>query len=536
MNLLTDNWIPVRPQESGSPRQISLKTLLCEKQAWELTLPRDDLELAALQLLISLVQVILPPEGKKQWLVRLKNPVSEKEYTQSIQPYLEWFQLDHPEYPFMQTRGVEAEKDTLLDKILPGLRSSENGVFVNEQGLAKGLCSSCASIALFNQANNAPSFCGGVKAGLRSANPVTTFIQGENLTQAIWLNVITLRNLKNWFIEIKDEKLNWVEPIKFIGMVGKKKNIKGGEKVHCSSIGLSRGLFWQPAHIELQKLNNSIVHNCSCCGMEESKYSSLKFEKFSYEYSGFWHHPHSPSRLTVKKGEKQQKFVSFTSPMPAWTQLSRYVVKHELDENNKEGQEPALVIQQATKYAGGKYNRLELLVGGYRNNKASILERRHEVLMLNQGWGSHPEIIHELVKHGMAYQSALYHAVLFFSEKKKESEQKKDRRKLKKVGLSYKESKKTKYALVERATTLFYRISENVILDVLATVDFNNPFPAFLMMDNKLTDICRNIFEEITSIYQQDLELFYTLAIARQRILNTRLKKIRYQVSKEEAA
>ncbi len=536
MNLLTDNWIPVRPQDSGSPRQISLQTLLCEKQAWELALPRDDMELAALQLLISLVQVIFPPKDKKLWLDRLKNPLSEEEYTQSIQQYLEWFQLDHPEYPFMQIRGVETVKDTLLDKILPGLRSSENGVFVNEQGLAKGLCASCASIALFNQANNAPSFCGGVKAGLRSANPVTTFIQGENLAQAIWLNVITLQNFKNCFMEIKNEKPNWVEPIKFIGMVGKKKNIKGGEKIYCSSIGLLRGLFWQPAHIELQKIDNSIVHNCSCCGMEESKYSSLKFEKFSYEYSGFWRHPHSPCILTVKKGEKQQKFVNFTSPIPAWTQLSRYVVKHELDENNKEGQEPALVIQQAKKYMGGNKNRLGLLVGGYRNDQAKILERRHEILMLNQGWESHPKEIHDLVKHGIAYQSALYHAVLFFSEKKKESEKNKDKRKLKKVGLSYKESKKTKYALVERATTLFYRISENVILDALATVDFNNPFPAFLMLDNKLTDICRNIFEEITSLYQQDLELFYTLTIARQRILNTRLKNNRIQVSKEEAA
>ncbi len=35
MNLLKDDWIPVRPLQSGSPEKISLQRLLCGEERWE---------------------------------------------------------------------------------------------------------------------------------------------------------------------------------------------------------------------------------------------------------------------------------------------------------------------------------------------------------------------------------------------------------------------------------------------------------------------------------------------------------------------
>ncbi|MIQ93865.1 type I-E CRISPR-associated protein Cse1/CasA, partial [Salmonella enterica subsp. enterica] len=52
MNLLIDNWIPVRPQSGGKVQIINLQSLFCSKNQWRLSLPRDDMELAALALLV----------------------------------------------------------------------------------------------------------------------------------------------------------------------------------------------------------------------------------------------------------------------------------------------------------------------------------------------------------------------------------------------------------------------------------------------------------------------------------------------------
>jgi len=506
MNLLTDNWIPVRPQEVGSPRQISLQTLLCENQAWELALPRDDMELAALQLLICLVQVIFPPKDKKQWLERLKNPISEEEYTQSIQQYLEWFQLDHPKYPFMQVKGVKAKIVTPMDKLLTGLDTSTNSRFVNEAGLGDGLCPGCSSIALYNQANNAPSFGGGFKYGIRGSCPVSTFIRGNNLLSTLWLNVLTLESVELFLgdsLSKGEQKPTWVIPIEE----------KSTIRVH--QIGFTRGLLWQPGSIELIASTN--IGQCSCCGHDsEELYKGLNKAKFTYTIEGFWRHAHSPHTLTIKKGEKRQKFVSFTLPIPAWTQLSRYVVKRELDEDNKEGREPALVIQQAMNYAGSNFSQLELLVGGYRNNQASILDRRHEILLLNQGWEFHPKEIQELVKHGMAYKTAIRKSLWIVAE-----------------GIRATEIKGTGAKLYEVGEAQFFRVSENTMLEALAGVDFSNALPTFVDLDKKLGSICRGIFEILIKPYQHDLVLFRTIAIAR-RSLSKQLKENRMQITEEE--
>jgi len=50
MNLLTDAWVPVR--ELGRFKQVPLAEVLCEDKDISLSLPRDDLEMAALQLLV----------------------------------------------------------------------------------------------------------------------------------------------------------------------------------------------------------------------------------------------------------------------------------------------------------------------------------------------------------------------------------------------------------------------------------------------------------------------------------------------------
>lgn len=512
MNLLTEKWIPVRPQLTGSLRQIDLQTLICGDECWELALPRDDMELAALQLLICLAQVLLPPADKKEWVERVTSPVSVGKFRAAIQPYQDWFQLDHSEYPFMQVKGVPAKEPTSMDKLLAGLDSSTNSRFINEPNLASGLCFGCVAIALYNLANNAPSFGGGFKFGLRGSCPVSTFSRGQDLRSTIWINVLSEESLDEYVSGWRDncgQPPTWVE------------SIKEKSTISAHGIGLLRGLFWQPGHTQLIPPKKS--GQCSCCGQNADKlFAGFNKSKFTYTIDGLWEHPHSPQVSSLKSGAMETRYLGFTQSIPAWTQLSRYVVRRDLSEVGKgeKGQRPALVIEQLERYLSGNGSKFELLVGGYRNNQAAILERRHELLTLNHGWEKHTATLHELVSHGLKYKTALRKVLYVCSQGIKEKE-----RKLKGTGLD----------LQVAGEIQFYRRSEGLMTDALANIDFNKPTPTFVSLDEGMGNICVAIFEELTSPYAHDPELFRTLAIAR-RSLQKHIKEIRIPEAEEDAA
>ena len=498
MNLLTDQWIPVRPLDGAGAEKITLRDLLCTDGRWELCLPRDDMELAALQLLVCITQALLTPNDVAELSGRIAKPIPAERYDAAIEPVCDWFSLNHPTYPFMQVRGVAAKEPTPMDKLLAGLTGATNSCFVNQSGLAGGLCGGCAAIVLFNQASCAPSFGGGFKCGLRGSPPVTTLAQGDHLRRTIWLNILCDEELAHcfpWHRETATQKPTWIDPI------------KGGETIQAQRIGVLRGLFWQPAHIQL--VPPVAAQACSCCGCQtDTAYTSFNKAKFSYTVQGTWPHPHSPRITTSKKGEVEEKFVAFTTSAPAWTQLSRYVVQQQTDASKVEGQQPAAVILQAKKLLGTK-RKLYLLVGGYRNNQASVLERRHEVFTLNNGWDSNTKVIHDLVFLGRGYRDALYKALYVFVN-------------------GIKDVKGARVRLNQGADAQFYRRSEPTIEETLARIDFSKPETELARMQRALKRIAEELFRESVHPYLSDPELIRTLAVAR-RVLYRHLNDLEPQ-------
>lgn len=484
MNLLTDAWIPVRPLPSGAASKLTLRQLLCEDGRWELCLPRDDMELAALQLLICMTQVFFPPQNTAGLKQRIAVPLLQEEFDRGCAPYRDWFCLDHPDYPFMQVRNVSAKDPTPMDKLLAGLTGATNSCFVNEPGLGDCLCGGCAAIALFNLASNSPSFGGGFKGSLRGGAPVTTLIQGEHLRQTVWLNVLSEERLLQclpWHEATRSQQPTWVAPI------------KAGETIPVQNIGVLRGLFWQPGHIEL--MPPQAQQACSCCGfVEKQVYTGFNKAKFNFTIDGLWPHPHGPRISTVKKGEREEKFISFTTTAPAWTQLSRFVVQRQTA-GKEEGQEPAAVVRQAQRLL----NKLRLTVGGYRNNQASILERRHELLFINDGWSVRTDVIHGLVGLAIGYRDALNKSLFVFAN-------------------GFKEIKGAGVKVHESAKEQFYRRSEDTVLATLARIDFEHPAPSLQAMGNKLHVLVVELFDESVAPYRNDPELIRTTAVARKTL------------------
>ncbi|END6563693.1 type I-E CRISPR-associated protein Cse1/CasA, partial [Escherichia coli] len=267
MNLLIDNWIPVRPQSGGKVQIINLQSLFCSKNQWRLSLPRDDMELAALALLVCIGQIIAPAKDDVEFRHRIMNPLSEDEFQRLIAPWIDMFYLNHAEHPFMQTKGVKANDVTPMEKLLAGVSGATNCAFVNQPGQGEALCGGCTAIALFNQANQAPGFGGGFKSGLRGGTPITTFVRGIDLRSTVLLNVLTIPRLQKQFPNEShtENQPTWIKPV------------KPNESVPASSIGFVRGLFWQPAHIEL--CDPIGIGKCSCCGQE----SNLRYTGFLKE-------------------------------------------------------------------------------------------------------------------------------------------------------------------------------------------------------------------------------------------------------------
>lgn len=496
MNLLLDPWIPVRG--AAGFRELRFEELLCRDGEWHLSLPRDDLELACLQLLVCLTQVLFPPPDVRALRARIKSPLPSDEFAAAIEPVREWFDLDHPVWPFMQSRGVKAAEVTPIQKLLIGLPEGNNHAFFNEPGEVKHLGAATCAIALFNQASNCPSFGGGFKGSLRGGAPITTLVAGGSLRETVWRNVLTRKRLLDRFPDfdgdLTHDRPTWVEPI------------KAGETIQESDIGLLRGLFWQPARVELVRADDGAAECDLLGGSVGATYVGFRKEKFGFTVDGVWPHPHGAMTLMEKKGQLEQRFSSFTTTAPAWTQLSQFVIPRRVSEAG-EGHTPAGPVSQ---FGEELYpaRPLHLMVGGYRANQASVVERRHEFFSIAHGWAQHADDLEKLVNLALQarklLRGKLYYAVQGHKDKG-----------LQGIGAD----------IHKVGDELFYRGTEALIHATLSEASFEE-FPANRdALAAELAKHCEAIFEQLTDPYARKPELIPIIALAR-RGLSSELRKL----------
>lgn len=508
MDLLRNAWIPVRHRNGAVTGDlITLEEQLCGSEAWDIALPRDDLEMACLQLLICLVQVMFPPDDAPALRQRAKTPLSPEEFADGVAKLGDWFDLDHPEWPFMQTRGTKAGKVTGIQKLLLGLPEGSNHCFFNEAHEVRLIGAPIAAISLFHQGSNSPSFGGGpeggFKASLRGNAPITTLVSGNDLRKTIWRNILTrkfLRDHRNGYeFDFSKDKPVWVEPI------------ERDKIIYAKDIGLLRGLFWQPARVEL--LKDDAKQPCDLLGGEPGiAYSGFLKEPLGYKVEGVWPHPHGVFMFEIKKGKREEKYLSFTATAPAWTQMSGFVIPIGDKSKDKTACEPAWQIAQFGKV--WHRQKLNLLVGGYRvENGAALRERRHELFSLASGWEAGSNLKH-LVELALKSRDAL-------------------RKKLFYVGKGNKDKgfKGLGVGLQKTGEVLFFRRTERLVQSALADVafddaGFNTHRENFVAA---LAKVCRDIFNELTEPYAAKPELIPIIAVARAG-LGTELARLQQEV------
>lgn len=473
MNLLTDPWVPVMQQ--SQVQHITLQDILCQEEDWQIACPRDDFELATLQLLICLTQVIFTPDNALILRARHEAPLSQAEFEEGVEKFLNWFDLLDEKHPFMQTRGVKAADITPIQKLFIGLPEGNNHAFFNAAGEVKCVGINYAAIALFHQASNCPSFGGGFKGSLRGGAPASTFIKGASLRQTLWLNVLHQEFIDQQGYPDTNPPV-WLEPI------------KAGEKIYAHHISLLRGLFWQPAHIELLIKEGELTCDLSSLPISKGIYG-FKKEKFNFEVVDNWRHPHSPLLWFEKKGQLEKKYTSFTTTAPAWTQLSQFILKHE---EKKEGYEFALTVSQFQEVFPGQS--LSLLIGGYRNKQAAILERRFELMSLSEGWDRNERHIKAFIDLALEMKTTLRNKLYGFG---------------KEIGIA---------GLADQAEKQLYSDSEALIHSLLRNIKWNEVREAKCILYKQLSELVYTIFEEVTQPYQHEPKMVKALVTARRSI------------------
>jgi CRISPR system Cascade subunit CasA len=160
-----------------------------------------------------------------------------------------------------------------------------------------------------------------------------------------------------------------------------------------------------------------------------------------------------------------------------------------------------------------------LIVGGYRNKQATVLERRHEVMALHQGWQTHGDVIQRLVEIGLGYKDALYKALSYFCN----------------GGGKNSGIKGSGIEVHKKAERDFFRQSEPLVMGLLAGLDFTDPVPQFDQLRVSLHQLCVQLFEQATEPYSHHPKLVRTIAVAR-RTLHKHLSDLKPQQGDHHAA
>ena len=493
-NLLVESWIPVAGHQGRE--NISLKNLLCNPAPRELSLDRDDMEMACLQMIVCITQVIFMPKDRKQLLESYKKPMKEADYDKGTDRFKSWFDLLHKEYPFMQTKDVLENKkyEASLQKLFIGLPekssdSSSSNAHFNKIDEVKEIDLGLVAIALFQQATNGFGLGSNFyRVGIKGSMPVTTLVYDEskNLRKTIWLNALDKEFLAKqeglpYSTDRKDinNKPTWVKPVSF--------DKNNPEYTH--QIGLMRGLFFQPAKVKLKVRDRKAI-------------GFFKETGPSHIDEGFWPHPHTPTSFNKNKksGKSKQFHVSIKKEKPLWSQMLGFLYSSQPEE---EGHSRALVVDHYTDVWRGQS--LNLSVGGYikGNSLENLDSRKHETYSLKSGWQKRKTEIENLIDCALQKTQKSMNDAIFIMGKniKWEASQKKGQEK----------SNLIKKSLKPKAIKMYFNNSESLAHEIFRDLDFEK----IQQYKQKFCNLAKKTYNELMAPYEHDPKMLKAIEAGR---------------------
>jgi CRISPR system Cascade subunit CasA len=202
MQLINDRWIPLRRRD-GTSRLFSPTEITTDYVSNPVVGPdwgRPDFQLAALEWLIGLLAVAMPPADEDEWEEGWSRPPSAGRIQAALAPYALAFNLDGEGPRFGQDlENLPGEPDTPESLLIeaPGDNSRRNNTtLLNKPDRVRVMGRAAAAMAVFTLQTYAPSGGRGNLTSVRGGGPLTTLvIPGQDgdkpltLWQLVWANV-----------------------------------------------------------------------------------------------------------------------------------------------------------------------------------------------------------------------------------------------------------------------------------------------------------------------------------------------------------
>jgi CRISPR type I-E-associated protein CasA/Cse1 len=362
LNVLIDPWIPLRGADGRASLASYAELLAGEKDAEDLSHPRDDVKVFVRMLLSALTQALFPVADAKAWRARLATPMSRVEVESQIAKVEADFEL-------VGSPGFLQEK--------PGDENSQTGELVPDAGHElfrpafpfRAICSRCAPALIFGAQAFAPAGGRGYSPSVRGNPPVTTLLAGSSVRVSVWANVL-MGSVAERLGYAKDSKTPWRSS----------KEQKVGE-----TIGLLEGLFWQPRAFALRPVAAADGGACGACGASTDLLAIIGYTSKSKVAGGSYRHPHSPAWEDVSpKADKRFRSRNLGADRPTWTGLADLLGESQGTGRAKELlPRPAPVVAQWIEYGDPDAASLLVLDVAFAPGKKKLRSRFAETFPLS---------------------------------------------------------------------------------------------------------------------------------------------------------
>ncbi|MGU6839780.1 type I-E CRISPR-associated protein Cse1/CasA, partial [Salmonella enterica subsp. enterica serovar Infantis] len=199
-SLLTTPWLPVRFKDGSTGKLAPVD--LADENVVDIAATRADLQGAAWQFLLGLLQCSIAPKRYKNWEDIWFDGLHADVLHKALAPLEHAFQFGAETPSFMQDFEPLSGEKVSIASLLPEIPGAQTTKFNKDhfvkRGVTERFCPHCAALALFSLQLNAPAGGKGYRTGLRGGGPLTTLVelqeyQGERQTplwRKLWLNVM----------------------------------------------------------------------------------------------------------------------------------------------------------------------------------------------------------------------------------------------------------------------------------------------------------------------------------------------------------
>lgn len=328
-SLLSTKWLPVRFKDGSTGKFAPAD--LADENVIDIAATRPDLQGAAWQFLLGLLQSSLAPNNRESWEDIWEEGLKPEALQKAFAPLEAAFQFGSESPSFMQDfDALDGEKIAIASLLpeIPGAQTLRlNKDLFIKRNVTRRFCPHCAALALFSLQLNAPSGGKGYRTGLRGGGPLTTLIElqsyrGERQTplwRKLWLNVMPqLESGLPLPTQYDDAIFPWLAPTRTSERASALVTEDRANKLQA---------YWgMPRRIRLDFSAVQSGYCDLCLAPNDELLHSMTVKNYGVNYAG-WVHPLTPYRFALK-GDAEKYSVK---PQPGgliwrdWLGLSQHI-------------------------------------------------------------------------------------------------------------------------------------------------------------------------------------------------------------------